>query len=111
MRSTSCGMTFAYTKDAEKSLAKAEHLGRTVVSIRGDDWTTVFGKGGLAPTTCARRVLPLTGVEALERAASTSMLGCRRQANPVPPQPPVYLCARCRPISTLSPDRTDLHSV
>ena len=33
---------FAYTKGAEASLAKAEELGWTVVSVK-DDWITVFG--------------------------------------------------------------------
>ena len=36
---------FAYTKAAEKSLATAEQLGWTVVSVK-DDWTTVFKKEG-----------------------------------------------------------------
>ena len=36
---------FAYTKAAEKSLATAEQLGWTVVSVK-DDWTTVFKKDG-----------------------------------------------------------------
>ena len=36
---------FAYTKAAEKSLATAEQLGWTVVSVK-DDWTTVFKKQG-----------------------------------------------------------------
>ena len=34
---------FAYTASAEASLAKAEQLGWTVVSMK-DDWNTVFGK-------------------------------------------------------------------
>jgi hypothetical protein len=38
---------FAYTKAAEKALAKAEQLGRAVVSIR-NDWTTVFKNDGAA---------------------------------------------------------------
>jgi hypothetical protein len=36
---------FAYTKGAEKSLAKAEQLGWTVVSIK-KDWTTLFNSVG-----------------------------------------------------------------
>ena len=36
---------FAYTKAAEKSLATAEQLGWTVVSVK-DDWTTVFKNEG-----------------------------------------------------------------
>ena len=36
---------FAYTKAAEKSLATAEQLGWTVVSVK-DDWATVFKKDG-----------------------------------------------------------------
>ena len=36
---------FAYTKAAEKSLATAEQLGWTVVSVKSD-WTTVFKKQG-----------------------------------------------------------------
>lgn len=39
---------FAYTKAAERSLAKAGELGWTVVSIR-NDWSTVFAAG---PTKC-----------------------------------------------------------
>jgi phosphoglycolate phosphatase-like HAD superfamily hydrolase len=35
---------FAYTAAAEASLARAERLGWTVVSMR-DDWSTVFGSG------------------------------------------------------------------
>jgi hypothetical protein len=38
---------FAYTKAAEKALAKAEQLGWAVVSIR-NDWTTVFKNDGAA---------------------------------------------------------------
>ena len=34
---------FAYTAAAEASLAKAEKLGWTVVSMK-DDWSTVYGK-------------------------------------------------------------------
>ena len=34
----------AYTKAAEKSLATAEQLGWTVVSMK-DDWTNVFAEG------------------------------------------------------------------
>jgi hypothetical protein len=36
---------FAYTKAAEKSLARAKELGWTVVSMK-DDWTTVFANEG-----------------------------------------------------------------
>ena len=36
---------FAYTKRAEKSLAKAEQLGWTVVSM-SNDWSTVFENDG-----------------------------------------------------------------
>jgi len=38
---------FAYTKAAEKSLATAEQLGWTVVSMK-NDWTTVFKNDGAA---------------------------------------------------------------
>ena len=38
---------FAYTKAAERSLATAEQLGWTVVSMK-DDWTTVFKTDGAA---------------------------------------------------------------
>jgi hypothetical protein len=38
---------FAYTKAAEKSLATAEQLGWTVVSMK-NDWTTVFKTDGAA---------------------------------------------------------------
>jgi len=37
------GREFAYTKAAEKSLAKARELGWTVVSMK-DEWSTVFAK-------------------------------------------------------------------
>jgi phosphoglycolate phosphatase-like HAD superfamily hydrolase len=38
---------FGYAKGAEKSLAKAEKLGWTVVSMK-NDWNTVFTSGGVA---------------------------------------------------------------
>jgi hypothetical protein len=38
---------FAYTSGAEKSLAEAEKLGWTVVSMK-NDWETVFAKGAAA---------------------------------------------------------------
>ena len=36
---------FAYTAAAEASMAKADKLGWTVVSMK-DDWSTVYGKLG-----------------------------------------------------------------